>query len=165
MKVTGCGTVLINSVSTFSGGLTVSDTATVAVNPGMNPGNGTVTVNSGAPLEVAQSGKVALGGGLTLADGAALGFNFTDSQTAPELNVTGKTVTLNGNKNITVKVSSADGIRPRGGSYVLTSGGKFAGANVTLASGAPKWVKGVSVKSDGDIVLDLKPTGFMVILY
>ena len=163
MKVTGCGTVLINSVSTFSGGLTVSDTATVAVNKDKQPGAGTVTVNSDATLQVAQSGTVALGGGLTLADGAALGFNFTDSQTAPVLDVTGKTMTLNGNKNITVKVSSADGIRPRGGSYVLTSGGKFAGANVTLASGAPDWVKNVSVV-DGDIVLEAKPIGFKLIV-
>jgi len=164
MTVTGCGTVLINSVSTFSGGLTVSDTATVAVNKDKQPGAGTVTVNSGATLQVAQSGTVALGGGLTLADGAVLGINFTEKNAAPVLNVTGKAVTLNGNKNITVKVSSADGIRPRGGSYVLTSGGKFAGATVSLASGAPEWVKGVSVNSDGEIVLDVKPTGFLLIV-
>ena len=163
MKVTGCGTVLFNSKSTFTGGLTVSDTATVAVNPGKQPGAGTVTVNNGATLQVAQSGTVALGGGLTLADGAALGFNFTGKQTAPVLNVTGKTVTLNGNKNVTVKVSAADGIRPKGDSYVLTSGGKFADATVSLASGAPDWVKGVSV-ADGEIVLDVKSRGFMLIV-
>lgn len=163
MTVTGCGTVLINSKSTFTGGLTVSDTATVAVNPGKQPGAGTVTVNNGATLQVAQSGTVALAGGLTLADGAVLGFNFTAEQTAPVLNVTGKTVTLNGNKNITVKVSAADGIRPKGGSYVLTSGGKFTGATVSLAADAPNWVKSVSV-ADGDIVLDVKPTGFILIV-
>ena len=164
MNVTGCGTLLFNSVSDFTGGLTVSDTATVAVNPGKQPGAGTVTVNNGATLQVAQSGTVALAGGLTLADGAALGFNFTEKWTAPVLDVTGKTVTLNGNKNITVKVSAADGIRPMSGRHVLTSGGKFAGATVSLAADAPDWVKSVSVNEDGNIVLDVKPTGFRLIV-
>lgn len=164
MKVTGCGTVLINSVSTFTGGLTVTDTATVAVNPGKKPGAGTVTVNNGATLQVAQSGTVALAGGLTLADGAALGFNFTEKWTAPVLDVTGKTVTLNGNKNITVKVSAADEIRPKVGRHILTSGGNFTGATVSLAAGAPNWAGIVSVNADGNIVLDVKPTGFMLIV-
>ena len=63
-----------------------------------------------------------------------------------------------------MKVSAADGIRPKGGSYQLTSSnGAFAGANVTLAAGAPEWVKGVSVV-DGEIVLDAKTTGMMVIV-
>ena len=46
---------------------------------------------------------------------------------------------------------------------MLTSGGKFAGANVTLATGAPDWAKGISVV-DGEIVLDVKPTGMVVIV-
>ena len=83
IEVKGCGTVLFNSVSTFSDGLTVSSGATVAVNPGMRPGNGTVTVRNGATLQVAQSGTLALNGGLTLDDGAALGFNFTENMVAP----------------------------------------------------------------------------------
>ena len=161
MMVTGCGTVLFNSVSTFSNGLTVTNTATVAVNPGMRPGAGTVTVRNGATLKVAQSGTVALNGGLTLDDGAALGFNFTERRTAPVLDVTDKTVTLNG--TVVVKISAADGIRPKGGNHTLTSGGKFAGATVTLADGAPKWVKGVSVV-DGDIVLNVKSTGMVIIV-
>ena len=163
LNVTGCGRVVFNSVSTFANGLVVYSPATVAVNPGKRPGNGTVTVHEGATLEVAQSGTVALAGGLTLDDGAALGFNFTDKNTKPVLNVTGKTVTLGENGAVSVKVSAADGIRPKGGSYVLTLGGQFAGANVTLASGAPNWVKGVSV-ADGEIVLEVKPRGFMLIV-
>ena len=160
IDVKGCGTVLFNSVSTFSDGLTVSS-GTVAVNPGKRPGNSTVTVRGGATLQVAQSGTVALIGGLTLDDGAALGFNFTERRTAPVLNVTGKTVTLNG--TVAVKISAADGIRPKGGNHTLTSGGKFAGATVSLAAGAPKWVKGVSVV-DGEIVLNVKSTGMMIIV-
>ena len=160
MTVTGCGTVLFNSVSTFSNGLTVSAGATVAVNPGKQPGAGTVTVRNGATLKVAQSGTVALGGGLTLDDGAALGFNFTEKRTTPVLDVTDKTVTVNG--TVSVKISAADGIKPKGGDHTLTSGGKFAGANVSLAAGAPDWVKGVSVNSSGDIVLTVKRKGFVV---
>lgn len=161
MTVTGCGTVLFNSVSTFSNGLTVTNTATVAVNPGMCPGNGTVTVRGGATLQVAQSGMVALNGGLTLDDGAALGFNFTEKRTTPVLDVTDKTVTVNG--TVSVKISAADGIRPKGGNHTLTSGGKFADANVSLADGAPTWVKGVSVV-DGEIVLNVKSTGMVIIV-
>lgn len=160
MTVTGCGTVLFNSVSTFSNGLTVSAGATVAVNPGKQPGAGTVTVRNGATLKVAQSGTVALGGGLTLDDGAALGFNFTERRTTPVLDVTDKTVTVNG--TVSVKISAADGIKPKGGNHTLTSGGKFAGANVSPAAGAPDWVKGVSVNSSGEIVLTVKRKGFVV---
>ncbi|MBO7684607.1 MAG: hypothetical protein J6T51_07775 [Kiritimatiellae bacterium] len=101
-------------------------------------------------------------GGLTLADGAVLGFNFTERGTAPVLDATGKTVTVNGTVN--VKASAADGIRPKGGTYRLTSGGKFAGATVSLADGAPKWAKSVSVDGDGDIVLEVKPAGMVVII-
>ena len=163
IEVKGCGTVLFNSVSTFSNGLTVTNTATVAVNPGMCPGNGTVTVRGGATLQVAQSGMVALNGGLTLDDGAALGFNFTEKKVAPVLDVTDKTVTLGANGSVAVKISVAEGIRPKGGNHTLTSGGKFAGATVSLAAGAPKWVKGVSVV-DGEIVLNVKSTGMVIIV-
>ena len=38
------------------------------------------------------------------------------------------------------------------------------GAKVTLAEGAPDWVKGVSVNADGEIVLDVKPKGTMIIV-
>ncbi len=79
------------------------------------------------------------------------------------LNVTGKTVELGENKNITVKVSAADGIRPKGGSYVLTSGGKFADATVSLAADAPDWVSRVKVEN-GEIVLDVKRKGFVLIV-
>jgi len=162
INVTGCGRVVFNSVSTFTLGTVVSDTATLAVNPGMRPGSGTVTVNNGATLEVAQSGEVALVGDLTLADGANLGFNFTDKKVAPVLSVA-TSATLPEGGTVMVKVSAADGIRPKGGSYALTSGGKFTNATVSLASGAPNWVKGVSVV-DGEIVLDVKSRGFTLIV-
>ena len=163
MAVKGCGTVLFNSVSTFSNGLTVSSGATVAVNAGMRPGNGTVTVREGATLQVAQSGTVALNGGLTLDDGAALAFNFTDKKTAPVLDVSGKTVKFGENGTVSVKISAAEGGRPTGGKKTLTSGAKFAGAKVTLAADAPRWVNGVSIE-DGEIVLDTKHIGLAILL-
>ena len=161
VEIKGCGTVLFNSVSTFSDGLTVLPGATAAVNSGMRPGNGTVTVSGGATLQVAQSGTVALNGGLTLDDGAALGFNFTEKRTVPALNLTSRTVTLNGDKNVLVKISAEEGIRPKGGATVLTEGGKFTGATVSLAAGAPDWVSRVKVEN-GEIVLDVKPYGAMI---
>ena len=49
------------------------------------------------------------------------------------------------------------------GYYALTSGGKFVGATVSLAAGAPDWMKGVSVV-DGEIVLDVKSRGTTIIV-
>lgn len=164
ITVTGCGKVLFNSVSTFTGGLTINDTATVAVNAGKKAGNGLVTVNAGATFEVAQSGMVALGGGLALKSGAALAFNYT-GRDEPVLDLTGKTVTFDEGEttNVTVRISADAGARAHGGANVLTAGGKFADTKVTLAEGAPDWVKGVSVV-DGNIVLDVKPYGMMILV-
>ena len=159
MTVKGCGRLAFEHYSDFAGALTVQDTATVAFNAlcGFTRG-GSATVNGGATLEVAQSGSLALGKDLTLADGATLAFNFTDKETMPVLDMEGKTVTVNGAVNIKI---AADGIRPTSGKHALTAGGKFAGAAVSLAEGAPNWVKGVSV-ADGDIVLEAKPAGTVV---
>ena len=122
------------------------------------------TVNSGATLQVAQSGTVALDGGLTLADGAVLGFNFTQKKVAPVLDLTDKTVTVNG--EVKVKVTAATGIRPiiKSNQFALTSGGKFTGASVALAEGSADWVKDVSVDENGNIVLTLKSTGIFILV-
>ena len=92
VDVTGNGKVVFDSASSFSGGLAVRDSATVAVNAGCRPGAGDVTVRDGAALQVAESGEVALGGALTLADGAALEFNFTERGAAPKLAMTNSVV-------------------------------------------------------------------------
>ena len=60
-------------------------------------------------------------------------------------------------------MAAEEGRRPWTDASVLTAGGKFAGANVTLAEGAPKWAKGVSVDNN-EIVLNVISTGFAVIL-
>ena len=140
--------------------VTVTNTATLAINPGKVVTTDEITVATNATLEVAQSGEVALAGNLTLADGAVLGFNFTD-KTVPVLDVTGKTVTFGSQSNVVVKISVADGKNAKSGDNVLTSGGAFTGVNVTLAPDAPKWARGVSVVN-GEIVLDAKSAGTFI---
>ena len=167
LTVKGGGTFLCNYTPAkianqvaFSGAVAVTDTATLAINTGKYPTTGAITVNSGTTLQVAQSGTVSLGGNLTFKDGAALCFNYT-TKDEPVLNLANKTVTFDGSEttNVTVKVA---GVHPKAGPNVLTSGGKFADATVSLADGTPKWVKDISVV-DGDIVIDVKPVGLMVI--
>ena len=161
--VEGAGTFVVNNPgNNHTGTWTIKDTATVAVKPGCKTGTGAVTVNAGATLAVSASGTVAHGGALTLEAGAVLGFNFTEKDAAPVLDVTDKTVTVNG--AVKVKVSSAGDIKPMGGKYVLTSGGKFTGREVSPAAGTPKWVKSVSVNDDGDIVLVVKPSGVAIFI-
>lgn len=157
LRIEGSGKVIFaNKYNTFSGGLTVTDTATVAIKAGA-PLPANTTVKSGAALEVFESGAVTLGGNITLEDGAVLGFNFTDRKIVPVLEIAdGKTVTFGANKAIKVLASGIK--RPVAGKHILTSGGDFSEASVTLAEGAPDWVKGVSVE-DGAIVLDVKPIG------
>ena len=165
ITVSGSGTLRINksAINATQPPVAVTNTATLAIKPGASLTTSAMTLNSGTTLQVAESGTVALGGDLTLKAGAMLGFNYTTRDT-PVLNLTGKTVTFDegATTNIVVKISTDDK-RGRGGVNALTSGGKFAGVNVTLAEGYPDWVKGVSVV-DGDIVLDVKPSGLTVFI-
>ena len=170
LTVEGKGTFLcnyspveLNGKSAYSGEITVQQPATFAINPGKYPTTGSTKVNSGAALKVAQSGTVALGGNLSLGDGAVLGFNYTNMGN-PVLALEGKTVTFaeGATTNVTVRITAADGVRAHSGRNVLTTGGKFADATVTLEAGAPKWVKGVSVEN-GEIVLEAKPAGTVII--
>jgi len=167
LTVKGSGTVAIcNTVarpsgeSAFTGDVVITNTATLAINAGKTVTAGAITVNTNATLQVAQSGTVALGGGLTLKEGATLGFNYT-TKDAPVLNLTDKTVMFDegATTNVIVKISADAGKRAKGGANVLTSGGKFAGVNVSLADGKPAWALGVSLNETGDIVLDVKPMG------
>ena len=155
VNVSGAGRFVVDAENTLAGAVFVTNTATLAVNAGKTMTTGTISVSSNATLQVAQSGTVALDGGLTLADGAILGFNFTQRKIAPVLNVSGD-VTTNG----TIKVK-LEGVQPaflNGGKHVLTSGGKFTNAAVSLAEGSATWANGVSVEN-GNIVADIKPMG------
>ena len=161
VNVSGSGRFVVDAENTLSGAVTVTNTATLAVNPGKTMTTGTISVSSNATLQVAQSGAFALGGGLTLADGAILGFNYTDRNSAPVLDATGKTVTFGEQTNVVVKVTGS--VRPKKGAYVLTSGGKFTGANVSLAADSETWAKVVNVNEDGNLELQLKNV-FMILV-
>ena len=161
VTVKGCGTLLFEKLSDFAGGLVVQDTATVAVHVGSAPTRSNVTVTNEATLLVAQSGTVSLHRDLTVADGARLGFNFTEKNAIPVLDVSAGDVTFGGQSNVVVKVSAADGVRARSGANTLTYGGKFAGVHVALADGYPDWVKDIGIV-DGEIVLDVKQGGLIL---
>ena len=163
--IAGTGKVIVNYSGTssyYQNSVKVADTATLAVNAGKCPTTTQIEVSAGAALEVAQSGPFNFAGALTLADGAVLGFKFTQRQTAPVLNVSGP-VTAQG----TVKVKLG-GVHPAmgGGSpYLLTAGGKFANTSVAFEKADnPRWVKNVSLNGDGNIVLDIKPAGSRIIV-
>ena len=171
LNVIGTGTVVDNFTETssyaMSGAVNVGNQATLAVNPGKTMTTDTISVSSNATLQVTQSGTFALGGGLTLADGAILGFNYTDKNSAPVLDATDKTVTFGEQSNIVVKVTASNGIWPKAKNnpYVLTSGGGFTGANLTLDTGSARWAKDIRVNEDGNIVLNVKSKGVVFIMY
>ena len=168
-RVTGCGRVECTSAVQSNRGLRAYDGATLALNPGnktIGQNDQTFYVYSGGTLEVAASGSRILTGNLSLDGGAALGFNFTDTRTVPVLALSsGKSVvfTEGESTNITVKVSGT--VRPKGGEHQLTTCGGFGaeGVSVSLAASTPKWVKGVSVNGDGNIVITVNPKGLMII--
>ena len=161
ITVSGSGTLRVNKAAknTVEPPVAVTNTATLAIKPGANLTQSAMTFNDGTTLQVAESGTVTLGGDLTLKADAMLGFNYT-TRNEPILDLTGKTVTFDegATTNVVVKISSTDGKCGRGGTWALTSGGKFSGVNVSLAADAPDWAKGVSVV-DGDIVIDVKSKG------
>lgn len=159
VSVTGKGCVLFNATGGTTQGLTASDSATVAVNAGKKPCNGAVTMNGTSTLKVAQSGTVTLGGNLTLAETASLAFNFTESGTAPTLALKSASTIP---ETVNVKVGADGNLRPKGGTYALTSGYDFTGKTVDVAD-SPKWVKGVTVVG-GNIVLEVKPRGTMIVI-
>ena len=167
LVVKGCGSFLFATNSLSTGGLTVNESATVAMDAGCTPGNGAVTLNGTSTLKVAQSGTVTLGGNLTIANGAALAFNFTDRTATPILALaSGKTVTAAG--TVKVKVSKSEDMKyPATASGLitrkLTSGFGLAADTSLQLVDKPGWVSGVAVV-DGDIVLTLKARGFMLIV-
>ncbi|MBR4893580.1 MAG: SGNH/GDSL hydrolase family protein, partial [Kiritimatiellae bacterium] len=165
--VAGTGKVVVNHVTeayggkgAYSGSVTVTDTATLAINAGKKLTSGEITIASGAAFEVAQSGTVDLDGNLTLQDGAILAFNFSRA-TTPSLNINGKTITAP--STVKIRISSKEKVHPRGGLHLLTAGGGFLGKTLAPADGEyPKWVKSISVNDDGNVVADMEPAGFCI---
>lgn len=167
----------------FSGGLTVTNSATVEVMANSCPGTGPVTlngtstlllhtggskartgaiaVNDGATLKVAESGTVKLGGDLRLNDGATLAFNFTDRKNAPVLDLTDGSVTFGTEAQVKVSLSGA---RPNGGRHILTSGSQIEGmASFVKADDCPKWVKRFGVDGDGNLYAEVFANGMVII--
>ena len=143
----------------FTGGLTVSNSATVAAMANAWPGKGDVTLEDSSTFEVAQSGTVTIGGNLSLAENASLAFNFTEKATPPVLVATSATLPA----TVNVKVTAVDDVRPKGDTYTLTSGIDFTGKTVNLVD-RPDWVLGTSVDTSGNLMLTTKKVGFMVIV-
>ena len=153
VNVKGIGKFVFANTSNgniFSGGLTVSNSATVAVMANAWPGKGEVTLADTSTLQMAQSGNVTIGGALSLAENATLAFNFTDKSTAPTLTLASGSVAALP-QTVNVRVSAANGMRPRGGDYTLTSGIDFTGKTVNLVD-EPEWVRRIAVKN-GNLIL------------
>lgn len=160
VAVNGVGTMLFNVAGGTGSGLTANDSATIAVNAGMKPCNGAVTMNGTTTLKVAQSGTVTLGGNLTLASTAALAFNFTAKKTAPKMAITAASTIP---ETVNVKISANEGIRPSSSqTHTLTSTFDFTGKSVNLVDN-PDWVKSVDVV-DGNLVLTVKPKGMLIVV-
>ena len=169
--VTGAGRVVVNydvndlssAASSRTNAFTVATGATLALNPGANIGFGAVAVQDGGALEI-PSGTNTFGN-LTLADGAILGFCFTARRKPPVLALyDGATTAVQG--AVTVRMSSVCDW-PRSGETLLTTCGGFDGVNLELSTvgDAVRWAKPdrLSVNADGNIVLDVKPMGTMIL--
>jgi autotransporter-associated beta strand protein len=154
IRVVGNGKVVFNSASTFSGGLTVSNAATVAVNAGCKPGNGAVLVTSGGTLAVPQSDEVTIPGAVTLQGGSILSFNFTSADTQPKFIFSGNATAASGTVN--VEVSAANGVYPRNldGKWLIATN---VSGSFELVD-PPSWAESVSVE-DGNLYLNVKTPG------
>ena len=165
IDVKGEGELTFGLAAAFTGGVTASDSATVAVNAGCRPGNGAVTLSDTAMLKVAQSGTVTLGGALTAANGTSLVFNFTDAATAPTL-VAATSATLPADGTVNVKVTTDDDFAK--GTYTLVSGAGLTDGDLAKFSMNPKlsddWRGTLSI-ADGNLILTVKPKpGMMMIV-
>lgn len=168
--VTGSGTVVVNydvndlssAASSRTNAFTVATGATLTLNPGANIGFGDLTVQDDGTLEI-QSGTTTFGN-LTVEENAILGFSFTDRRNAPVLALyDGAEVTAQ--DPFTVKVSGT--VWPSGGEKILTTCGGFESIPLTLSAvgEAARWAKPdrLSVNAAGNLVLDVKPMGTMIL--
>ncbi len=155
----GEGTMVMNPFSSFVQGAVTVEEGTLLLMKSGATGSGELTVKSAAELGVTGTRPIVPGGKLTLEDSAILSFDFTDSNLLPVIDVMDMDVDVKG--TVEVKVS---GCRLRDGENVLTAGGKFTGANVSLVEGAPEWVVGLRVNDEGNIALDVKRHPFIFIM-
>ena len=128
VDITGCGKVVMNSVSTYSNGTDVKGTATLAINSGKQAGTGLITVANGATLSLPQTGTVTLGGNLTLNAGSTLEFKVSGESSRSVLARNSKTLTLPASGKVKVKLTS-DSDTIIGQKYTLTSGAGLSDAS------------------------------------
>ena len=163
VNVTGNGTVVVNNrANTCSGAVTVSGTATLALNAGCPFGTGAVTVTN-ATLKANSSGTVAFANSVVCQANTTLAFHFTEKRAAPCLafnaGATGNTMPA----ALNVRITADDELRLVGGRYTLTTGYDFTATELTFVD-PPEWIKYFGKDESGNIVLDVKSNGMMVIV-
>jgi len=88
-SIAGSGTFLCNSALnttwTTASKVSVTDSATLAVNPGKAVTTGEIDMGSGTTFKVPKSGTVEHDGALVLHGGSTLAFTFTEERSAPVL--------------------------------------------------------------------------------
>lgn len=136
MAVTGCGTLVFNSASTFNGGLSIGGTATVKVNEGCTPGSGAITLGAGTKLVLtANSSKYQLSNTLNL-----------PTEGVATIRIDGKRLCTGDNEIAIVGSGAIENVELDMNSDAL------AGRKATL-------------RVEGDkLILDIEPDGFRVIV-
>jgi hypothetical protein len=135
MAVTGCGTLVFNSASTFNGGLTVGGTATVKVNAGCTPGTGAITLGNGTNLAL--------------------------TSTSNEFTPLANTLNLPTDGVATIRI---DGARLRSGDHVIAPVASGTEVAIDTNSAALASRKSSLEVKDGNIVLSVKPKPMVIVV-
>ncbi len=123
VELSGLGTVALNSVSTFTGGLVATNGVTLALGPNAKPGSGVVSMEGGTRL-CACGNEI---GGLSFAAGSTLDvLNPTDA--APAVSVAGGLTLPSGNESVT--------LCNNGGAFGAGTYAILGNAGVEVAAGA-----------------------------
>ena len=168
VRIYGTGTVKVLNDFSSPRKVEVYNTATLALTPEKSVAIELLMANY-STLKVRGSGIVDMTGCSSVKFAHAtcgFAFHFTERNVAPQLALNASKTTATALSSVAVEVSADDGVRPlhSGSPYQLTTGGCFSGKTAVLASGAPEWASRVRVGDDGNIYLDVKPGG-MVILF
>ena len=163
VNVTGTGTVVVNNrANTCSGAVTVSGTATLALNAGCPFGTGAVTVTN-ATLKVNSSGAVAFANKVVCQADTTLAFNFTEKRTAPCLAFNSEATGNAMPAALNVRITADGEMCPAGGRHTLTTGYDFTATELTLAD-PPEWIKSFGKDESGNIVIEAKSKGIVIIV-
>ena len=163
VKIKGSGSVVVNNrANTCSSAVDVSGGATLALNAGCPLGKGSVTV-TGATLKANSSGVVSFASNVVCKANSTLAFHFTEKRTAPCLAFNSA---MSGNAMpaaLNVRITADDGKCPSGGRYTLTTGYDFTSTTLTLVD-QPEWIKYFGKDESGNIVIEAKSKGMMLVI-